>query len=192
MTEFPIRMNGAQFDEWATSKNRRTGLRRSTSSEKRGFERSGRYRPFAFADEAEAATRRSGEDAVVRSQETERDNDVGFVLNTLWNVDKHRRLPALRLDVISQLWWIGVSDAGLTTARLNEPLIDGQVLARDEASRRSRQPRRSPFSSILNFRIRPLKGVVTWSARFATSINHLPVGLSLECSMSLTDMSLRS
>jgi len=38
---------------------------------------------------------RSREDAVGRSQEAERDNDVGFVLNRLRNVYKHRRLPLL-------------------------------------------------------------------------------------------------
>jgi hypothetical protein len=35
------------------------------------------------------------EDAVGRSQEAERDNGVGFVLNRLRNVYKHRRLPLL-------------------------------------------------------------------------------------------------
>ena len=44
---------------------------------------------------AEAISKRSREDAVGRSQEAERDNDVGFVLNRLWNVYKHRRLPLL-------------------------------------------------------------------------------------------------
>jgi len=33
------------------------------------------------------------EDAVGRSQEAERDNDVGFVLNRLRNVYQHGRLP---------------------------------------------------------------------------------------------------
>jgi hypothetical protein len=44
---------------------------------------------------AEAISGRSREDAVGRSQEAERDNDVGFVLNRLRNVYKHRRLPLL-------------------------------------------------------------------------------------------------
>jgi hypothetical protein len=43
---------------------------------------------------AEAISKRSREDAVGRSQEAERDNDVGFVLNRR-NVYKHRRLPLL-------------------------------------------------------------------------------------------------
>jgi len=64
MTELPIRISGAQFDDWATSKNNRRSC----------------------------AARR---DAVGRSQEAERDNDVGFVLNRLRNVYKHRRLPLL-------------------------------------------------------------------------------------------------
>jgi hypothetical protein len=44
---------------------------------------------------AEAISKRSREDAVGRSQEAARDNDVGFVLNRLRNVYKHRRLPLL-------------------------------------------------------------------------------------------------
>jgi len=44
---------------------------------------------------AEAISKRSREDAVGRSQEAERDNDVGFVLNRLRNVYKHRRRPLL-------------------------------------------------------------------------------------------------
>jgi hypothetical protein len=44
---------------------------------------------------AEGISGRSREDAVGRSREAERDNDVGFVLNRLRNVCKHRRLPLL-------------------------------------------------------------------------------------------------
>jgi hypothetical protein len=44
---------------------------------------------------AELISGRSRQDAVGRSQEAERDNDVGFVLNRLRNVYKHRRLPLL-------------------------------------------------------------------------------------------------
>jgi hypothetical protein len=44
---------------------------------------------------AEAISGRSREDAVGRSQEAERDSDVGFVLNRLLNVYKHRRLSLL-------------------------------------------------------------------------------------------------
>jgi hypothetical protein len=94
MTKLPIRISGAQFDDWATSKNKQTKLRRSEIFGKRGsgrFARDSRSRRRA----AEAISKRSGEDAVVRSQEAERDNDVGFVLNRLRNVYKHRRLPLL-------------------------------------------------------------------------------------------------
>ncbi len=60
--------------------------------------------PFVDGSRADAAVRvrRAAEaisgrsrDAVGRSQEAERDNDVGFVLNRLRNVYKHRRLPLL-------------------------------------------------------------------------------------------------
>jgi hypothetical protein len=40
MTELPIRISGAQFDDWATSKNKQTKLRRSEIFGKRG---SGRF-----------------------------------------------------------------------------------------------------------------------------------------------------
>ena len=46
---------------------------------------------FAVRRAAEAISGRSREDAVGRSQEVERDNDVGIVLNRLRNVYKHRR-----------------------------------------------------------------------------------------------------
>jgi hypothetical protein len=40
LTELPIRISGAQFDDWATSKNKQTKLRRSEVFGKRG---SGRF-----------------------------------------------------------------------------------------------------------------------------------------------------
>jgi hypothetical protein len=40
MTKLPIRISGAQFDDWATSKNKQTKLRRSEIFGKRG---SGRF-----------------------------------------------------------------------------------------------------------------------------------------------------
>jgi hypothetical protein len=50
--------------------------------------------PFAFAERL----RRSADDRgtpLADRRRAERDNDVGFVLNRLWNVYKHRRLPLL-------------------------------------------------------------------------------------------------
>jgi hypothetical protein len=38
-TELPIRISGAQFDDWATSKNKQTKLRRSEIFGKRGSRR---------------------------------------------------------------------------------------------------------------------------------------------------------
>jgi hypothetical protein len=56
---------------------------------------SGRFARDSRRRAAEAISKRSREDAVGRSQEAERDNDVGFVLNRLRNVYKHRGLPLL-------------------------------------------------------------------------------------------------
>jgi hypothetical protein len=91
-SELPIRISGAQFDDWATSKNKQAKLRRSEIFGKRGRDDS---LGTSVRRAAEAISKRSREDAVGRSQEAERDNDVGFVLNRLRNVYKHRRLPLL-------------------------------------------------------------------------------------------------
>jgi hypothetical protein len=42
MTELPIRISGAQFHDWATSKNKQMKLRRSEIFAKRGSGRSAR------------------------------------------------------------------------------------------------------------------------------------------------------
>jgi hypothetical protein len=94
MTKYPIRISGAQFDDWATSKNKQTKLRRSEIFGKRVPDDS-LGTAVGVRRAAEAISKRSREDAVGRSQEAERDNDVGFVLNRLRNVYKHRRLPLL-------------------------------------------------------------------------------------------------
>ena len=92
MTQLPIRISGAQFDNWATSKNKQTKLRRSENFGKRGSDDS---LGTAVRRAAEAISGRSREDTVGRSPEAEKDNDVGFVLNRLRNVYRHRRLPLL-------------------------------------------------------------------------------------------------
>jgi hypothetical protein len=92
MTELPIRISGAQFDDWATSKNNRRSCAARRSS---GSGVPDDSLGTAVRRAAEAISKRSREDAVGRSQEAERDNDVGFVLNRLRNVYKHRRLPLL-------------------------------------------------------------------------------------------------
>ena len=92
MTELPIRISGAQFDDWRLRRtNRRSCAARRSSGSGVPDDSLG----TAVRRAAEAISKRSREDAVGRSQEAERDNDVGFVLNRLRNVYKHRRLPLL-------------------------------------------------------------------------------------------------
>jgi hypothetical protein len=50
MTKLPIRISGAQFDDWATSKNKQTKLRRSEIFGKAGFRTIRSGQPFAFAE----------------------------------------------------------------------------------------------------------------------------------------------
>ena len=88
LTELPIRISGAQFDDWATSKNNRRSCaaRRSSGS---GVPDDSLGTAVRVRRAAEVISGRSREDAVGRSQEAEGDNDVGFVLNRLRNVYKH-------------------------------------------------------------------------------------------------------
>jgi hypothetical protein len=58
MTQLPIRISGAQFDGWASSKNKQTKLRRSEIFGKPGFRTIRSGQPFAFAERL----RRSAED----------------------------------------------------------------------------------------------------------------------------------
>jgi hypothetical protein len=94
MTELPIRISGAQFDDGRLRRTNRPSCaaRRSSGS---GVPDDSLGTAVRVRRAAEAISGRSREDAVGRSQEAERDNDVGFVLNRLRNVCKHRRLPLL-------------------------------------------------------------------------------------------------
>src|SRR5829696_4017866 len=68
------------------SKNKQTGLRRSSLREVGSPDDS---LGIAVRRAAEAISKRSREDAVGRSREAERDNDVGLVINRLRNVYRH-------------------------------------------------------------------------------------------------------
>jgi|SRR5215204_2956306 len=92
MTELPIRISGAQFDDFGDFEEQTDEAAPLGDLRKAGF-RTIRF-GTAVRRAAEAISGRSRGDAVGRSQEAERDND-GFVLNRLWNVYKHRRLPLL-------------------------------------------------------------------------------------------------
>ena len=77
------------------STNKQTKMRRSEVFGKRAFRTIRSGTAVRIRRAAEAISNRSREDAVGRSQEAERNNDVGFVLKRLRNVYKHRRVPLL-------------------------------------------------------------------------------------------------
>jgi hypothetical protein len=88
MTELPARSS-------TIGRLRRTNRRSCAARRSSGSGVSDDSLGTAVRRAAEAISKRSREDAVGRSQEAERDNDVGFVLNRLRNVYKDRRLPLL-------------------------------------------------------------------------------------------------
>jgi hypothetical protein len=92
MTKLPIRISGAQFDDWRLRRtNRRSCAARRSSGSGVPDDSLG----TAVRERLRRSADDRWEDAVGRSQEAERDNDVGFVLNRLRNVFEHRRLPLL-------------------------------------------------------------------------------------------------
>lgn len=80
--------------------------------------------PFALTDEARAL-------GVERSTDPQNDllMDHAYVLNALWNIDKHRRLPALAWAT-GPVWWSGGVAAYRWVGHVRElaSLQDGTVL----------------------------------------------------------------
>lgn len=139
MSQYPIHVTGDKFDEWALRRDRWAKLTPTELYGEIGIRALRCAQPFAIAEEAEAITGRTGVDAVGQTLEDERANDATYVLNTLWNVDKHRRIPALGW-ICRTVWWTGDGDiAGLSAISAKEPLADGHVLAYDEYPRDDRE-----------------------------------------------------
>src|SRR6266566_1030993 len=95
--------------------------------------------PFALVEEARAL-------GVEPSTDPQNDllTDHAYVLNALWNIDKHRRLPGLAWAVDGPFWFTGVEDlAGYRWVRRvkeHAPLHDGAALCEFHAPSGSGRP----------------------------------------------------
>lgn len=121
-TAFPICIDEAAFQQWfAWKKGIRNGL---YGDAERNALRC--VQPFALRDEARA---HDVEWSVAPKDELLTDN--AYALNALWNIDKHRRLPALAW-ARSGPWWFTGDDAFSVQGRVEHvkemaPLQDGTV-----------------------------------------------------------------
>lgn len=124
LTEFPIKGTVDDFERWLTEK--KYGLRRQDlygTDEVRALKC---VQPFAFAEEARE---HDVEDWGV-SPEDELREDPANILNALWNVDKHRRLPRLNW-VVPSMAWPHIEGVEPTSVPLYSTLTDGQVIMED-------------------------------------------------------------
>jgi hypothetical protein len=103
-TSFPIFKDKAAFDQFFTAAAGKKGALRSKlygDDERRALQC---VQPFALADEMRALGVEPGTDP-----QSDLLSDHAFGLNTLWNIDKHRRLPELAWAAEGPVWWAGDS-----------------------------------------------------------------------------------
>ena len=94
MTELPIRISGAQFDDWATSKNNRRSCAAQGSREA-GFRTIRSGQPFAFAERLRRSADDRGRMPLADRRRLRGTTMSASPSNRLRNVYKHRRLPLL-------------------------------------------------------------------------------------------------
>ncbi len=136
-TAFPICIDKAAFDRFFTDGRKgRIRDRLYGDAERKALQC---VQPFALADEARALGVEPSTDAKVDLL-----TDHAYVLNALWNIDKHRRLPGLAWAVDGPFWFTGVEDlAGYRWVRRvkeHAPLHDGAALCEFHAPSGSGRP----------------------------------------------------
>lgn len=122
-TAFPIFINKTAFDQFFTD-GWKGALRNKLygDAERKALQC---VQPFALTDEARAFGVELSTDPKVDLL-----TDNAYVLNTLWNIDKHRRLPGLAWAVDGPFWFTGDGTGSRWVPRVEEhaPLHDGIVL----------------------------------------------------------------
>ena len=118
-TEFPIKTTAEDFDGWMRERRRGELYGPNESRALRCVQ------PFALQEEAAGYGLTVGHDLT---------DDAAVVLNALWNLDKHRRLPRLCWGIVSPVWWShpDPSVQYLWTSSLDEgkSLSDGMVIGK--------------------------------------------------------------
>lgn len=124
VTVFPICKDKAAFDQFFTA-GKKGPLRAKLygDAERRALQC---VQPFALTDEMRAVGVEPATDP-----KTDLLTDDAYGLNTLWNIDKHRRLPGLAWVVEGPVWFSGDATGCRWIQRASEfaPLHDGIVLS---------------------------------------------------------------
>jgi hypothetical protein len=122
-TAFPIRVDQASFERFFVAGRRGPVRSRLYGDVERKALQC--VQPFALADEARAV-------GVQPSTDPQDDllTDHAHALNAVWNIDKHRRLPAATWTLGNLVWWSKDGAAHQWIRHVGEfaPLEDGTVL----------------------------------------------------------------
>ena len=139
-TAFPICRDKAAFDQFFAGRRR---AKLYGDAERRALQC---VQPFALTDEMRSVGVEPATDP-----ETDLLTDHAYGLNTLWNIDKHRRLPGLAWAIEGPVWFSGDDTTGWRwIPRANElaPLHDGTVLSELHGPPSSGRPMLEPRFTI--------------------------------------------
>jgi hypothetical protein len=142
-TTFPICKDKAAFDQFFTEgRKARLRARLYGDAERRALQC---VQPFALTDEMRAV----GVDPAT-DPDIDLLTDHAYGLNTLWNIDKHRRLPGLAWAVEGPVWFSGDTTGCRWRQRASElaPLPDGTVLGELHGPAASGRPPLEPKFAI--------------------------------------------
>jgi hypothetical protein len=143
VTAFPICKDRATFDQFFTA-GKKGSLRAKLygDDERRALQC---VQPFALTDEMRAV-------GVEPATDTNTDllTDHAYGLNTLWNIDKHRRLPGLAWALEGPVWFSGDATGRRWVKRTSEraALHDGIVLSELHGPQASGRPLLEPKFTI--------------------------------------------
>ena len=155
-TAFPICKDKAAFDRFFTA-GRKGSLRAKLYGDdaRRALQC---VQPFALTDEMRSLGVEPATDP-----KTDLLTDHAYGLNTLWNIDKHRRLPELAWGIEGPVWFLGDVTGCRWIQHANKlaPLHDGTVLSELHGPPASGRPLLEPqftidlCSPMIHLRIRP-------------------------------------
>jgi hypothetical protein len=142
LTEFPIKKTGQAFDRWLKDKKRLAQREQLFGSQEAKAMRC--VQPFSLSEEVGLTD--GGED----DQQAEMDllTDESYALNTVWNIDIHRRLPRLSWHREPTHWSDQNAVWNSQPYRRQDHLTDGQILG---TFRRKEGPGRPEEDPVIRF-----------------------------------------
>lgn len=145
LTEFPIKRDGHALDTWLQVRKRQAQRQQLYGPQEVRALRC--VQPFSLSEEA-GLIQEGQEDRQLMEQDLL--TDTGHVLNTIWNIDKHRRLPRLSWHSDMTYWSDETSVYFAQPGGRTLPLSDGQTLGTFRRKEGAGRPEEDP---VLRFAI---------------------------------------